>query len=106
MRRQVADRWPADVTSRLDLAFADAPFSAEGESPVRGVFDPPYYEWCHFVGEDFLKYKNLSESLASIEELMVRQGPFDGLFGFSQVVNFNLVPLASSFLSDTIIPLR
>ena len=51
MRRQVADRWPADVTSRLDLAFADAPFPAEGDSPVRGVFDPPYYEWCHFVGE-------------------------------------------------------
>ncbi|KAI5016292.1 hypothetical protein ZWY2020_006143 [Hordeum vulgare] len=24
---------------------------AEGESPVRGVFDPPYYEWCRFVGE-------------------------------------------------------
>jgi hypothetical protein len=51
MRRQVEDRWPAEVTSRLDLAFADAPFPAAGESPVRGVFDPPYYEWCQFVGE-------------------------------------------------------
>ncbi|KAM3387330.1 hypothetical protein ACQJBY_010268 [Aegilops geniculata] len=84
MRRQVADRWPAGVTSRLDLAFADAPFPAEGDSPVRGVFDPPYYEWCRFAGEDFLRYKNFSESLASIEDLMMRQGPFDGLFGFSQ----------------------
>jgi hypothetical protein len=51
MRRQVEDRWPAEVTSRLDLAFADAPFPAAGESPVRGVFDPPYYEWFQFVGE-------------------------------------------------------
>ena len=51
MRRQVSDRWPADVTSRLDLTFADGPFPAAGESPVRGVFDPPYYEWCQFVGE-------------------------------------------------------
>ncbi|XP_037477988.1 esterase C25G4.2-like isoform X1 [Triticum dicoccoides] len=84
MRRQVADRWPAGVTSRLDLAFPDAPFPAEGDSPVRGVFDPPYYEWCRFAGEDFLKYKNFGECLAGIEELMVRQGPFDGLFGFSQ----------------------
>uniref|UniRef100_A0A453C373 Serine hydrolase domain-containing protein n=1 Tax=Aegilops tauschii subsp. strangulata TaxID=200361 RepID=A0A453C373_AEGTS len=42
-------------------------------------------------GQDFLKYKNFGECLAGIEELMVRQGPFDGLFGFSQVVNyFNL----------------
>ncbi|CAM0904416.1 unnamed protein product [Alopecurus aequalis] len=84
MRRQVLDRWPADVTSRLDLAFADAPFPAQGESPVLGVFDPPYYEWGQFVGEDFLNYSNFGDCLANIEELMVREGPFDGLFGFSQ----------------------
>uniref|UniRef100_A0ACD5V5S6 Uncharacterized protein n=1 Tax=Avena sativa TaxID=4498 RepID=A0ACD5V5S6_AVESA len=84
MRRQVSERWPADVTSRLDLAFPDAPFPAAGESPVRDVFDPPYYEWCQFVGEDFVRCSNFGECAANIEELMVREGPFDGLLGFSQ----------------------
>ena len=43
-----------------------------------------------------MKYKNFGECLAGIEELMVRQGPFDGLFGFSQVVNY----FKSIFVSD------
>jgi hypothetical protein len=52
MRRQVVGRWPDDeVTSRLDLVFADGPFPAEGASPVAGVFDPPYYEWFQFAGQ-------------------------------------------------------
>ncbi|KAF8703285.1 hypothetical protein HU200_032077 [Digitaria exilis] len=51
MRRQVVGRWPAEVTSRLDLVFADAPLPAGGASPVAGVFDPPYYERFQFVGE-------------------------------------------------------
>uniref|UniRef100_A0ACD5URZ2 Uncharacterized protein n=1 Tax=Avena sativa TaxID=4498 RepID=A0ACD5URZ2_AVESA len=84
MRRQVSERWPADVTSRLDLAFPDAHFPAAGESPVHGLFDPPYYEWCQFVGEDFARCSNFGECVANIEELMVREGPFDGLLGFSQ----------------------
>jgi hypothetical protein len=51
MRRQVVGRWAPEVTARLDLVFADGPFPAEGASPVAGAFDPPYYEWCQFVGE-------------------------------------------------------
>jgi hypothetical protein len=48
MRKQVLGKWPADVTARLDLVFADAPFPAEGKSDVDGIFDPPYYEWFQF----------------------------------------------------------
>jgi hypothetical protein len=48
MRKQVLGKWPADVTARLDLVFADAPFPAEGKSDVEGIFDPPYYEWFQF----------------------------------------------------------
>jgi hypothetical protein len=48
MRKQVLGKWPADVTARLDLVFADAPFPAEGKSEVEGIFDPPYYEWFQF----------------------------------------------------------
>jgi hypothetical protein len=48
MRKQVLGKWPADVTARLDLVFADAPCPAEGKSDVEGIFDPPYYEWFQF----------------------------------------------------------
>jgi hypothetical protein len=73
------------VTARLDLVFADGPFSAEGASRGRRPrLDPPYYEWCQFVGEDFLSCRNLDGCFAYLEELMGRDGPFDGLLGFSQ----------------------
>ncbi|CAL5031754.1 unnamed protein product [Urochloa decumbens] len=89
MRRQVVGRWPAEVTSRLDLVFADGPFPAEGASPVAGVFDPPYYEWFQFAGkisgpQDPVDCRNLDGCFSYLEELMIRLGPFDGLLGFSQ----------------------
>ncbi|KXG26427.1 esterase AGAP003155 [Sorghum bicolor] len=83
MRKQVLGKWPADVTARLDLVFADAPFPAEGKSDVDGIFDPPYYEWFQF-DKSFMEYRNFDKCLAYIEELMIRDGPFDGLMGFSQ----------------------
>nr|CAB3487207.1 unnamed protein product [Digitaria exilis] len=83
MRKQVLGKWPADVTARLDLVFADAPFPAEGKSEVEGIFDPPYYEWFQF-DKGFLEYRNFDKCLAYIEELMIKDGPFDGLMGFSQ----------------------
>ena len=48
MRKQVLEKWPESVTSRMDLFFADAPFPAEGKSEVEGIFPPPYYEWFQF----------------------------------------------------------
>ncbi|XP_055829057.1 uncharacterized protein LOC129898096 isoform X2 [Solanum dulcamara] len=38
-------RWPESVTGKLDLVFLDAPFPAQGKSPLEGFFDPPYFEW-------------------------------------------------------------
>ncbi|KAG8064747.1 hypothetical protein GUJ93_ZPchr0004g38932 [Zizania palustris] len=83
MRKQVVGKWPADITARLDLVFADAPFPAEGKSDVEGIFDPPYYEWFQFE-KDFTEYRNFDKCLNYIEELMIKEGPFDGLMGFSQ----------------------
>ncbi|KAF7016724.1 hypothetical protein CFC21_030262, partial [Triticum aestivum] len=83
MRKQVVGKWPAEVTASLDLVFADAPFPAEGKSDVDGIFDPPYYEWFQF-DKGFTEYRNFDKCLAYIEELMIKEGPFDGLMGFSQ----------------------
>nr|CAD1826284.1 unnamed protein product [Ananas comosus var. bracteatus] len=83
MRQQVMRKWPAEVTARLDLVFADAPYPAEGKSDVEGMFPPPYYEWFQF-DKKFVEYRNFGECLAYIEGLMIKDGPFDGLMGFSQ----------------------
>ncbi|KAJ6814682.1 putative leucine-rich repeat receptor-like protein kinase [Iris pallida] len=83
MRTQVVGKWPGAVTARLDLVFADAPFPAEGKSDVDGIFPPPYYEWFQF-DKEFMEYRNFEECLKYIEDLMIRDGPFDGLMGFSQ----------------------
>ncbi|XP_020091263.1 esterase AGAP003155-like [Ananas comosus] len=83
MRTQVTGKWPGDVTSRLDLVFADAPFPGLGKSEVDGIFPPPYYEWFQF-DKGFMEYKNFDACLAYIEELMIEHGPIDGLMGFSQ----------------------
>lgn len=41
----LVDRWPQVVLQKLDLNFLDAPYPAEGQSSVQGIFDPLYYEW-------------------------------------------------------------
>ena len=35
--------------------------------------------------QDFSEYSNFEECVAYIEDYMVKNGPFDGLLGFSQV---------------------
>ncbi|TKY69923.1 Rhodanese domain-containing protein 6 [Spatholobus suberectus] len=78
-------RWPKPVIQKLDLVFLDAQFPAQGRSGVEGIFDPPYYEWFHW-NEDFSESSYFKECLAHIEDYMVKNGPFDGLLGFSQGV--------------------
>uniref|UniRef100_A0ACD5UBJ3 Uncharacterized protein n=1 Tax=Avena sativa TaxID=4498 RepID=A0ACD5UBJ3_AVESA len=105
MRRQVVGKWPAEVTARLDLVFADAPFPAEGKSDVEGIFDPPYYEWFQF-DKGFTEYRNLDKCYDYIEDLMIKQGPFDGLMGFSQgsILSAALVGLQQQGLALTRVP--
>ncbi|WOK92198.1 dihydrofolate reductase [Canna indica] len=105
MRTQMLGKWPEGVTTRLDLVFPDAPFPAEGKSDVEGIFPPPYYEWFQ-SDKNFLEYRNLDECFAHIEELMIKQGPFDGLMGFSQgaILSAALVGLQARGLALTRVP--
>ncbi|XP_047069110.1 esterase AGAP003155-like [Lolium rigidum] len=105
MRKQVVGKWPAEVTARLDLVFPDAPFPAEGKSDVDGIFDPPYYEWFQF-DKGFTEYRNLDKCFDFIEELMIKEGPFDGLMGFSQgsILSAALVGLQQQGLALTRVP--
>ncbi|XP_042504666.1 esterase OVCA2-like [Macadamia integrifolia] len=82
MKKQI-HKWPKSVMEKMDLVFLDGPFPAEGKSDVEGIFDPPYYEWFQF-DKDFVEYRNLNKCLAYIEECIIKNGPIDGLMGFSQ----------------------
>ncbi|PIN11435.1 Phospholipase/carboxyhydrolase [Handroanthus impetiginosus] len=83
IKKQVTGKWPESVLQKLDLVFVDAPFPCQGKSDVEGIFDPPYYEWFQF-NKEFTEYQNFDECLAYIEDFMIKNGPFDGLLGFSQ----------------------
>ncbi|GMN27311.1 hypothetical protein TIFTF001_041014 [Ficus carica] len=83
MKKQIG-KWPQSVLDKLDLVFIDGPFPAQGKSDVDGIFDPPYFEWFQF-NKEFTEYINFEEGLQYIEDFMVKNGPFDGLLGFSQV---------------------
>jgi len=76
-------KWPESVHQKIDLVFLDGPYPAQGKSDVEGIFDPPYYEWFQF-NKEFTEYQNFDECLAYIEDFMIKNGPFDGLLGFSQ----------------------
>ncbi|XP_017981660.1 PREDICTED: dihydrofolate reductase [Theobroma cacao] len=83
LKKQIETKWPQSVLEKIDLVYPDAPFPAQGKSDVEGIFDPPYYEWFQF-NKEFTSYTNFEECLAYMEDIMIRQGPFDGLLGFSQ----------------------
>uniref|UniRef100_A0A5B7BP23 Serine hydrolase domain-containing protein n=1 Tax=Davidia involucrata TaxID=16924 RepID=A0A5B7BP23_DAVIN len=104
LRKQVT-KWPDSVLQKIDLVFLDAPFPAQGKSDVEGIFDPPYYEWFQF-NKEFTEYTNFDECLAYIEDYMIKQGPFDGLLGFSQgaILSAALPGLQAKGLALTKVP--
>lgn len=84
METQLA-KLDSSILDLLDMVFLDGSYPAKGKSDVEGFFDPPYYEWFQFdrSGTNYL-YQNLKECIEFISDFMEKQGPFDGLVGFSQ----------------------
>ncbi|KAL3638676.1 hypothetical protein CASFOL_016583 [Castilleja foliolosa] len=105
IKKQVTGKWPESVLEKLDLVFANAPFPCQGKSEVEGIFDPPYYEWFQF-NKEFTEYQNFDECLAYIENYMIKNGPFDGLLGFSQgaILSAALPGLQANGLALTRVP--
>ncbi|XP_045809435.1 esterase OVCA2-like isoform X5 [Trifolium pratense] len=83
LKKSIFSRWPETVTQKLDLVFLDGQCPARGKSQVEGIFDPPYYEWFQ-SNEDYTEYRNFEECIEYIEDYMLKNGPFDGVLGFSQ----------------------
>ncbi|CAD6216575.1 unnamed protein product [Miscanthus lutarioriparius] len=65
------------------VVFPDGIFPAGGKSEIEGIFPPPYFEWFQF-NKEFTEYTNLDECISYLCDYMVKNGPFDGLLGFSQ----------------------
>ncbi|KAL8482474.1 hypothetical protein ACS0TY_027967 [Phlomoides rotata] len=105
IRKQVTGKWPESVLQKLDLVFVDAPFPCQGKSDVEGIFDPPYYEWFQF-NKGFTEYENFDECLAYIEDCIIKNGPIDGLLGFSQgaILSAGLAGLQANGLAFTRVP--
>ncbi|KAI3833500.1 hypothetical protein MKW98_024499 [Papaver atlanticum] len=105
LKKQMLPKWPESVVKKLDLVFVDAPFPCTGKSDVEGFYDPPYYEWYQFDKET-TEYRNFDECLEYVEDIMIKQGPFDGLLGFSQggILSAGLPGLQSKGLALTKVP--
>lgn len=73
------------VIELLEMTCLDAPYPALGKSDVEGIFPPPYYEWFQFEKtETGVIFSHLKECIEFITDFMEKNGPFDGLVGFSQ----------------------
>lgn len=82
MKEMMKD-WPECVLEMMDLVFLDAPFPTEDSSLI-GRYDPPYYEWFRDAQLRQKVYKTFDESVAYIEDHMIKWGPFDGVLAVSQ----------------------
>lgn len=77
--------WTDAMAERVEFTFVDAPHERKGSVPkeVQQHFSGPYYQWWD-ANEDGSIYHGAHLSFAQLRDVMVEQGPFDGLMGFSQ----------------------
>lgn len=69
----------------LELHFIDGLIETEGQEDMTGVFPGPYYSWCSLSPDNTLvDYKSVKEALDFVLDIIVEDGPFDGIMGFSQ----------------------
>ncbi|KAL2653361.1 hypothetical protein R1flu_021489 [Riccia fluitans] len=76
-------KWTRAIHELVEFTCIDGPFPAGGESDVKDIFEGPYFEWMQY-NKGWTEFYNYEESLAYIVDYMEKNGPFDGLLGFSQ----------------------
>nr|CAB3455355.1 unnamed protein product [Digitaria exilis] len=82
LKKQIS-KWHPSIFQQFDMVFPDGSFPAGGKSEIEGIFPPPYFEWFQF-NKEFTEYTNLDECISYLCDYMVKNGPFEGLLGFSQ----------------------
>ncbi|KAL3685174.1 hypothetical protein R1sor_003196 [Riccia sorocarpa] len=76
-------KWSPSIHELVEFTCPDGPFPARGESDVKAIFEGPYFEWMQY-NKGWTEFYNYEESLAYIVDYMEKNGPFDGVLGFSQ----------------------
>lgn len=73
------------MSERVEFTFVDAPHERQGTVPeeVKRNFAGPYYQWWDASADGSI-YHGAHVSFAHLRDVMMNQGPFDGLMGFSQ----------------------
>ncbi|XP_025801810.1 esterase CG5412-like [Panicum hallii] len=82
LKKQIS-KWHPSIFQQFEMVFPDGIFPAGGKSEIEGIFPPPYFEWFQF-NKEFTEYTNLDECISYLCDYMVKNGPFEGLLGFSQ----------------------
>ncbi|WCJ19842.1 hypothetical protein M5689_002116 [Euphorbia peplus] len=82
LQKQIS-KWDSSIFAQFHLDFPNGIFPAGGKSEIEGIFPPPYFEWFQY-NEDFTEYTNLEECIKYLCNYITKEGPFDGLLGFSQ----------------------
>eukprot|EP00894_Picocystis_sp_ML_P005337 jgi/Pico_ML_1/55854/g1484.t1 len=77
--------WTEALSERVEFTFVDAPHERQGTVPeeVKRNFAGPYYQWWDASADGSI-YHGAHVSFAHLRDVMMNQGPFDGLMGFSQ----------------------
>jgi predicted esterase len=100
-----AARWREDYDDVARFHAIDAPHEASGaaSAEVRAVFgeDARAREWWNATTDDDGKmtYRGLRASLDAIEDACERDGPYDGVLGFSQGATLAAIALATPRLA-------
>jgi hypothetical protein len=85
LRRQMAT-WPSELATVADFVYADAPSLADGDfgwwHAVDSEQDPAGDD--PGVGDRHRHYKGWARTRDAIVSAFEKQGPFDGVLGFSQ----------------------
>ncbi|KAG6548641.1 hypothetical protein Mapa_009795 [Marchantia paleacea] len=82
LKKQVS-KWSPAIHDLIDFTFLDGPTPAQGESDVQHIYEGPYFEWMQ-SNKDYTEFYNYRESIAFVIDYVEKNGPFDGLLGFSQ----------------------
>lgn len=69
----------------LELHFIDGLIETECQEDMKGLFRGPYYSWCSMLSDNKLvDYESAKQALDFVQDIIVEDGPFDGIMGFSQ----------------------
>jgi hypothetical protein len=69
----------------LELHFIDGLIETECQEDMRGMFRGPYYTWCSMSSDNKLvDHESAKQALDFVQDIIIEDGPFDGIMGFSQ----------------------